>query len=161
MSKNFVLNFVLHVPNPFYNLISISKLTCDLNWVAKFSPTHHEFQEVCPAKRTSSAREMEGLFILEEELKEIKKVPQVLQCESSSNWMDEIMLGHLRVGHPILEFFKSRCYFLLYLRRMFPIFNMKLVSSLNITKSFFLHKFMFSLAHFSSAQWYVGPLFCE
>ena len=87
------------------------------------------------------------LFILEEELKEIKKAALVIQCEGYSNSKDELMLWHLRVGHP--SFPNLKMLFLLYLIiMMLQIFHMKLVNSLNITKSSFLHKFNSSLLFF-------------
>lgn len=43
ISKDMNLKFVLHVPNLGCNLLSISKLTHDLNRVAKFSPNFNVF----------------------------------------------------------------------------------------------------------------------
>ena len=44
LTKDLIPSHVLHVPNLDCNLISISKLTCDLNCVTKFYPNLCEFQ---------------------------------------------------------------------------------------------------------------------
>ena len=43
ITKYLALKSVLLVPNLIYNLMSISNLTCDLNYVTNFYPTHYEF----------------------------------------------------------------------------------------------------------------------
>ena len=50
ISKKFILSLVLHVPNLSYNLISINKLTHDLNCYTKFSPTWCVFQKLCSGR---------------------------------------------------------------------------------------------------------------
>ncbi|RVX13458.1 hypothetical protein CK203_021021 [Vitis vinifera] len=57
----------------YCNLISISKLTHDLNYCSKFSPTHCVFQNLCSGKRIKSAREMEGLFVLVKRLRRFQR----------------------------------------------------------------------------------------
>ena len=88
----------------YCNLISISKLTHDLNYCSKFSPTHCVFQNLCSGKRIKSAREMEGLFVLGEE---VEKISKALQCESS--FSSEIMLWHSRLVHPCFAYLKKLC----------------------------------------------------
>lgn len=102
LSNNLVLKSVLHVSNLFCSLISISKLTHHLNCCAKFPQTHSVFQELCSGMRIDNAKELEGLFILEEEA---EKIPKALQCERSFN--NEIMLWHSRLGHPIFACLKK------------------------------------------------------
>ena len=46
LPNSFKLLFVLHVPKLTCKLLSISKVTKDLNCVTKFFPNHHEFQEI-------------------------------------------------------------------------------------------------------------------
>ena len=38
--ENLSLKFLLHVPNLSCNLVSVSKLTKDLNYIANFHPNH-------------------------------------------------------------------------------------------------------------------------
>ena len=45
ISKDLTLNFVLLVTNLDCNLLSISKLTRELNYITKFFPNYYEFQE--------------------------------------------------------------------------------------------------------------------
>ena len=54
--------------------------------MSKFFPTPSEFQELCTSKRIGNAKEVDSLFILEEEPKNVEKAPWLLQCESSTNW---------------------------------------------------------------------------
>ena len=61
--NSFRLLFVLHVPKLTWNLLSISKVTKDLNCVTKFFPNHCEFQEMEMGKMIGCAWEHEGLYI--------------------------------------------------------------------------------------------------
>ena len=54
---NIVLNLVLHVPKLSYNLISISKLTKDQNYIVSFSQSFCDFQDRVSGRRIGSARE--------------------------------------------------------------------------------------------------------
>ena len=62
--QNLTLNFFLHVPKLTCNLVSISKLTKDLNCVAKFSSICCEFQDLHSGTMIGSAEESEGLYYL-------------------------------------------------------------------------------------------------
>lgn len=69
----------------------------------------------------NSAREVDGLYILDEEPKDTRSSSQALQCEKPKNCEEEINLWHLRLGHP------SFCY----LKRLFPsLFRNKHASEL-------------------------------
>ena len=46
ISKTFVLNFVLHMPNLSCNLFSASKFTKDNNYVVKFFSNHCDFKDL-------------------------------------------------------------------------------------------------------------------
>lgn len=81
--KTLTLNSILHVPKSSCNLISISKLTHDLNCVTKFFPTHCKFQELCTRKTIGCAREVDSLYILDEETKDTRCPSQALQRENS------------------------------------------------------------------------------
>lgn len=51
-----VLNFILYVLDLSCNLIFMSKLTYDLNFVVKFFPAYCDFQNHCIGKRIKSGR---------------------------------------------------------------------------------------------------------
>ena len=62
------LNLVFHVPNLLYNLLSINKLTYDLNCIVKFISSY-EFQDLFLGKMIGSAREYDGLYLFNNEFK--------------------------------------------------------------------------------------------
>lgn len=45
LNSKFVLKNVLHLPKLSVNLVSVHKLTKDLNYIVSFSSTHCEFQD--------------------------------------------------------------------------------------------------------------------
>ena len=116
--KTFSLESVLHVPNLLCNLFSISKLTRDLNCVAKFSSTSVVFQDLASGKTIGSACECEGLYRFDD-----REVVQGQAVVAGSNVLSfpfdhEIMLWHYRLGHPSFP----------YLRFLFPkLFKNKVV----------------------------------
>ncbi|URE35300.1 hypothetical protein MUK42_37741, partial [Musa troglodytarum] len=67
ISNSFILNSILYVPNLFCNLLSISKLTKDLNCVTKLFPFYYKFQDLYSRKMIDSAKESVGLYYLEED----------------------------------------------------------------------------------------------
>ena len=73
---------VHHVPKLSCNLLSISKLTKDLNRAAYFLPNHCEFQDVTSRKRIGNAEKYGGFYYFKEDN---TKDGQVLSvgCESS------------------------------------------------------------------------------
>jgi len=64
ISRDMILNSILHVPKLDCNLISISKLTRDLNCVAKFFPNLCIFQDLDTAKKIGSAKMCLGFYLL-------------------------------------------------------------------------------------------------
>ncbi|RVX20874.1 hypothetical protein CK203_002528 [Vitis vinifera] len=65
VSKNITLDSVLLVPKLNCNLLSISKLTRDLNCVTKFGSNLCEFQVLDSGKTIGSAKMCSGLYLLE------------------------------------------------------------------------------------------------
>ena len=63
ISKHLVLNSMLHVPQLACNLLSINKLTKDLNCVAKFFPTHCEFHDLCTRKKIGNVEKVDRLLL--------------------------------------------------------------------------------------------------
>ncbi|XP_059599280.1 retrovirus-related Pol polyprotein from transposon RE2 isoform X2 [Vitis vinifera] len=62
ISETLTLNQVLLVPKLSCNLLSISKLTRDLNCVAKFSSSHCLFQDLASGMMIGNAKESKGLY---------------------------------------------------------------------------------------------------
>ena len=115
ISKDIVLKDVLYVPKLDCNLLSISKLTKDLNCVTKFHPYLCEFQALDSGKRIGNAKECAGLYLLQ--VDDSKRKPEKSACVVVSPKEEAVMLWHYRLGHPNF----------LYLKKMFPsIFNKSL-----------------------------------
>ena len=119
VSKNITLDSVLLVPKLNCNLLSISKLTRDLNCVTKFGSNLCEFQFLDSGKTIGSAKMCSGLYLLE-----VNDPPQgathhfdcsmssspISLSVSQSNNDSAIMLWPYRLGHPNF----------LYLEKLFP-----------------------------------------
>ena len=101
-SQRISLSSILYVPNLDCNLLSISKLTHDLNCAAKFFPNLCEFQALDSRKKIGSA---EMCFCLKGDSPLQRQVP-VASCsylKSQSNFnslsnKDEVMLWHYRLS---------------------------------------------------------------
>ena len=107
IGPNLILRSVLHVPNLTCNLLSISKLTQDLNCVAKFSHSTCTFQDLTMERTIGNAREHGGLYYLEKE-DFINKQAQTIGCKASSlSRKQEIMLWHCRLSHPNFPYLKD------------------------------------------------------
>ena len=66
ISSFLTLHNVLHVPNLSCNLLSISKITLDLQYCVNFYPSHCEFQELVSGRTIGSARAIGGLYVFED-----------------------------------------------------------------------------------------------
>ena len=105
---------MLFVPKLEYNLLSISKLTKDLNCITKFSPTMCEFQ-VLNLGRMIGNEICASLYLLRVNIpkRQTQNVSYVVS-NSSRNKDDAMMLWHYRLRHPNF----------LYLKKMLPfLFN--------------------------------------
>lgn len=123
MSNDLVLPNVLYVPKLNCNLMSVSKLMSDLNYISIFYSNFCEFQEVDLEKVIGTARHHSGLHLFQE-----KQPPSSSfnPSESSSNFVkfipnssfssrslsseSQVMLQHFCLGHPNF----------LYLEKQFP-----------------------------------------
>ncbi|KAK2452382.1 putative mitochondrial protein [Trifolium repens] len=112
LSEDIELKSVLHVPNLDCNLLSVSKLTHDLNCVAKLVSNLCEFQTLDSGRTIGSARICSGLYLLQADQTPPRQTHNAVRVESSSqsNKDSAIMLWHYRLGHPNF----------LYLKKMFP-----------------------------------------
>ena len=69
-----------------------------------------EFQDLCSGKKIGSAREVDGLYYFEEDVSLCGEA-QAANNEVTFSIEDEIMLWHLRLGHPSFS----------YLQHLFPL----------------------------------------
>ena len=97
VSPSLVLKNILHVPKLSTNLVSIQKLTHDLQCYAMFSPSYCVFEDQGSRRKIGLAKERNGLYHLESPQKIMSNLS--LLFLSSSN-KDVMWLYHLRLGHP-------------------------------------------------------------
>jgi len=67
LQPSFPLRNVLHVPKLSNNLLSIQKITQDLNCAVVFFPSHCVFQDLATWKTIGIAKEQDGLYYLQPE----------------------------------------------------------------------------------------------
>ena len=88
------LNFVLYVPDWPFNMISFSKLTCDLNCLITFSDNFVTLQDRSTGRMIGIGREFQGLFHL-------NSPSSSIACTS----MDTPLLIHSHLGQPNISKF--------------------------------------------------------
>ena len=107
LNPHITLYDVLHVPKLACNLLSIRKLTKDLDFSVQFLQSHCEFQEVTLGKRIGNDKELSGLYYFEDDNSENKRA-SITSCASFSLFRkNEIMLWHFRLGHPKFSIFET------------------------------------------------------
>ena len=99
VSPILTLHNVLHILKLSYNLLSISKLTYDLNCRANFHHSHCEFQDLT-TKRTISITRERGLYFLEDGSRSGRLIQGTCLESVSFSTNHEIMLWCYRLGHP-------------------------------------------------------------
>ncbi|KAA3466546.1 Cysteine-rich RLK (RECEPTOR-like protein kinase) 8 [Gossypium australe] len=99
------LHNVLFVPNLACNLISVSKISSDLNCFATFNGLNCTLQALNSKKMIGKASLQNGLYILPSSPK-----PWVFKSFTALNTVDNVMLWHFRLGHPSFQ----------YLAKLFP-----------------------------------------
>lgn len=100
-SSMLILKDVLHVPKLSVNLLSISKITQDLNCHETFFNDRCIFQDQTMGRMIGQARAMEGLYLLKD--KDSYSEPLHLSLISVNSNKDEIWNHHRRLGHPLLK----------------------------------------------------------
>ena len=98
------LNNVLHVPKLSNNLLSIHKITLDLNCYVTFFHSHCVFQDIATGRTIGIAKKQGGLYYLQhEDNKECTRQKALTSNHrtSSEPWSSsQIWLQHRRLGHP-------------------------------------------------------------
>ena len=89
------LTFVLYVPNSPFNLISISKLTRDLNCLITFSNNSVTLLDQSTGRMIGIGCEFQGLFHLSSP-----------SSSTTCTFMDTHFLIHSRLGHPNISKFR-------------------------------------------------------
>ena len=90
------LTSVLYVSNFPFNLISISKLTCDLHYVLTFSHNSVTLKDRSTGKTIGIEHESQGLFHLSSPL-----------CSTACTSTETPLLLHSRLDHPSLSKFQK------------------------------------------------------
>ena len=99
-SDSLELNSVLYVPSLSCNLLSVRKLTKDLNCTAKFTPYCCEFQDLSSGRMIGKAWECDRLYDSEHLAVENGQAHVASSELGSFSSNDEIMSWHFRLGHP-------------------------------------------------------------
>ncbi|KOM56062.1 hypothetical protein LR48_Vigan10g195400 [Vigna angularis] len=106
LESSIILKGVLHVPQLANNLISVQKLTKDLNCSVIFFSTHCVFQDLATGKTILTAKEQSGLYLLETNDQSTTNILS-LQATSETWANSQIWLHHKRLGHPSFNVIKS------------------------------------------------------
>ena len=94
---------MLHVPNLSCNLLSISKITSDLQCQTNFYSSYCEFQELTTGRMIGSAEEKDGLYYFDDGSNSSRRCQSTCLNSFSVDVSKEndIMLWDYRLGHPI------------------------------------------------------------
>ena len=108
LSPSLLLKYVLHVSKLSTSLLSIHKLTRDMNCNVLFYPSHCAFQDQVSGKRIGHAKEKGSLYYLDVSATHSPIVKHVFSesCFSVSN-NDDIWCHHFRFGHPSFTILKT------------------------------------------------------
>jgi len=106
ISEKITLKYVLHVPNLACNLLSVSQLSKDSNCRVTFFESHCEFQDISTGMTIGSARMVNGLYYFDDNFLRNKQALGFSTSISSLSIREQIMIWHLRLGHPSFSYLK-------------------------------------------------------
>lgn len=112
LSAAITLKSVVFVPELDCNLISVSKLTRDLNCVTKLLPNSCIFQDLSSGKMIGKADMQTGLYVMDvntlltQLVSHQNSLSHSFKSSSQSNKESDIMLWHFRLGHPNFSYLK-------------------------------------------------------
>ncbi|KAL1108514.1 hypothetical protein V6Z11_D03G115100 [Gossypium hirsutum] len=93
---NLHLTRVLYVPNFRYNILSVSKLTTDLNCMVSFYPHFCLIQDLSSGKMRGIGKVRGGLYFLDPSQQTLVIPPSSIAANAS---IDSFFLWHTRLGH--------------------------------------------------------------
>jgi len=95
-----ILQNVLHVPKISYNLLSVSKITRDLNYHVAFSLDNVVFQDLSLGTMIGTTQHNRGFYFLEDDTYSRNSYRTSLLSSYFSTSEKDCMLCHFRFGHP-------------------------------------------------------------
>ena len=95
-----VSNVLYVVPTLSYNLLSISKITRDLNCHVVFSLDNVFFQDLSSGRMIDTAQHNRGLHLLDDDALSRNCYRTSLLSSYFSSSKEDHMLWHFRLGHP-------------------------------------------------------------
>ncbi|KAK3027217.1 hypothetical protein RJ639_040806 [Escallonia herrerae] len=98
-TSSITLSSVLSLPSLAFNLMSVSRLTKDLNCCISFFPDHCLFQDLMTKETIGKGHVSDGLYILD------AWVPRSVACSGVVSQFE----AHCRLGHPSLPVLKKLC----------------------------------------------------
>jgi len=109
ISADDVLENVLVVPNFKYNLLSVSKLTRQLNCSVHFFPECCIFQDLFNGEVKEIGKEKDGLYYFPSNISYAKIAASTDKILMTKTGDSECMLWHNRMGHPSFKTLKLLC----------------------------------------------------
>ena len=98
------LHNVLHVTKISYNLLSISKITHELNYKAIFLSDSVSFQDLSSWQMIDIARHIRGLYLLDDDTSSSSTARTSLLSSYFTTSEEDCMLWHFRLGHPNFQY---------------------------------------------------------
>ena len=100
------LHNVLHVPKLSYNLLSIIKITHELNCKAILLPDFVSFQDLCSRNMIDTTRHSRGLYFLDDNTSSSSIYRTSLLSSYFTTSEQDCMLWYFRLGHPKFQYMK-------------------------------------------------------
>ena len=102
ITSSLTLQNVLHIPNLSCNLLSVSKITKDLNCFVTFTPSHCVFQDQITRRMIWYAERKGALYYLNTHWKIGDSISQALITTNNPSKVYQIWLWHKWLGHPLI-----------------------------------------------------------